>query len=109
MNRKQALRSIVKLLILMGLACGYAFFVAGPRTLTGDARQDGVIGVVLGLFICSQPAAYVVDLFYRSRWRPAGEPRWLWPVLNLLTFLAGVSVVVLGTIQLAQAAPVRGF
>ena len=105
MDRKQALRSIVKLLLLMGLAFGYTFFTAGPRTLTGDVRQDGVIGVVLGLFVCSQPAAYVVDLFYRSRRRPAGEPRWVWPLLNLLTFFAGVTVVVLGTIQLAQATP----
>ena len=107
MNRRHAQRSIVKLFILIALAVVYAVLTYGPRTLTGSARQDGAVGVVLGLLICSQPAAYVVDLVYRSREQAADWPRWIWPVLNLLAFLAGVSVVVLGTIQLAQAAPVH--
>ena len=103
MNHQQGLRSIVSLMILIGLAVIYTFLTAGPRTLMGDVQQDGTVGVVLGLLVCARPAAYVVDLFYRTRRRPAHEPRWLWPMLNLLTFLAGVSVVIMGTIQLAQA------
>ncbi len=107
MARRHALRSIAKLLILITLAVLYTLLSSGSQTITGSAQQDGVIGVLLGLLICSQPAAYIVDLFYRSREQAAGLPRWVWPVLNLLTFLAGVSVVIMGTIQLVQAAPSR--
>ena len=105
MNQSSLLRLVVKSLILIGLALGYAFLVGGPGTLTESAQGDGTIGVVLGLFICSQPAAYIVGLFYRSRGQSASGSRWLEPTLQILTFLAGVSVVVMGTIQLAQTTP----
>ncbi len=105
MARRHALRSIAKLLILITLAIVYTLLTYGPGTLTGSTQDDGVIGVVLGLLICSQPAAYVVDLFYRSREQASGLPRWVWPMLNLFTFLAGLSVVMMGTIQLVRAAP----
>ncbi len=105
MDRRRALSSIAKLVVLIGLAFVYTVLIYRSRTLTGNVRLDGAIGVMLGLFVCSQPAAYIVDLFYRSRSQPVNEPRWIWPVLNLLTFLAGLSLVFIGTLQLARAAP----
>ena len=45
----------------IGSACGAMLY--GYGTLTGRDEVDGIIAVVLGLYICSHPAA----LFYSSR------------------------------------------
>lgn len=105
MDQRRAQRSIVKLIILIGLAFAYSWLDAGDHRLTGVAWWDGAIAVILGLFICSQPAAYVVDLLYRASFSLAGVPRWVWPALNLLALLAGLSLIFMGTLQLTAGAP----
>ena len=42
-------------LILVAIAyCGWLYY---QRTLTGNNKLDGSLGVLLGLFICAHPAA----------------------------------------------------
>jgi hypothetical protein len=86
------------------LALVYLGLLYFLHTLTGDNVLDGIIGVVVGLYICSLPAANAVDLIFAERsaslqfssLRTGG--RWL--ALNLLTLLAGWIVIVVGAIRL---------
>jgi hypothetical protein len=73
-------------------------------TLTGLIRLDASIGVLLGLYICSYPAANGMDLllFTRPEAReeitdtPAGR---FWLVLNILALLAGWAVIFVGAMR----------
>jgi hypothetical protein len=89
---------------LLVLAGAYAGALGALESLTGRSVLDGVLGVGLGLFICSQPAANAVDaLFYDryglieslSGWRGRG-----WLAMNGLVLLAGWLVITLGATQL---------
>jgi Tfp pilus assembly ATPase PilU len=65
---------------------------------------DGIIGVVLGLYISSHPAASLVDiLFYRRAIRyqiPSKRSLVLWLSLNVLVlFISGI-VIFVGTTRL---------
>ncbi len=71
---------------------------------TGSDRVIGSIGVLLGLYICSHPAANAVDLMFFERgavrrlskeWSGIG-----WLALNLLVLLVGWLVIVVGTTRL---------
>jgi hypothetical protein len=65
---------------------------------------DGTVGVVLGLFICAQPAANLIDTLYQARYLRRDEPGWLSPALNGLAMLAGIIIIIIGTTQLTVAA-----
>jgi hypothetical protein len=80
--------------MLLALAYSAVLFVFGP--LTEEAPIDGAIGVVLGLYVCSHPAANVLDLLFADGGivRRGSEERGIaWYVLNLLVLLAGWFVV----------------
>ncbi len=83
------------------LAAVYAGLLYYGGTLTGTARLDGIVGVVLGLFICSHPSANLVDvlIFGRILGRQGMSKRnyILWWALNALVFLIGFMVIVSGT------------
>ena len=64
---------------------------------------DGGIGVMLGLYTCSQPAANCIDLMFLERralrrvtseWTGVG-----WLALNFVVMLVGWMVLVVGTTQ----------
>jgi hypothetical protein len=83
------------------LAMAYGSLIHYLPTLTGTILLDGIIGVVLGLYICSHPAANAIDLLFLERgvlrqvsseWAGLG-----WLALNLLVLLAGWLVIVIGT------------
>ena len=86
-------------LILLGIA--YSGVLHYQRTLTGLGEVDGIIGVLLGLYICSHPAANVVDmLFFRQSARHLFSSRRsavLWLVLNIVVLLMGWVVIFGGT------------
>ena len=86
------------------LAIAYGGLLQYRRTLTGQAMLDGMIGVVLGLYVCSHPAANAVDLLFQGRgalrqmsseWTGVG-----WLALNLLVLLIGWLVIVMGATRL---------
>ncbi len=66
----------------------------------GIPKIEGVVGVVLGLYICSLPAANLVDMLFYSRvfGPPFASRRKIaaWVALNSLTLIAGLVVIVLG-------------
>jgi predicted nucleic acid-binding Zn ribbon protein len=86
-------------LILLGIA--YSGILQYQCMLTGLDEVDGIIGVLLGLYICSHPAANMVDmLFYRQGARhPSSSKRStvLWLALNIVVLLIGWIVIFGGT------------
>jgi hypothetical protein len=87
-------------LVVLGLVYNnWLYFLS---TLTGAPLLDGAIGVLLGLYICSQPAANAVDMLFergllrqiRSKWLRAG-----WLALNLLVLVLGWMVIVTGVMR----------
>jgi uncharacterized membrane protein (GlpM family) len=103
MDDRRSQLGIVMLLVLVGLGVIYSMVVSSHRTLTGIDDLDGIIGVVLGLFICSHPAAHLVSLlFYRQSIRDrfsSGRSVVLWVVLNLFVLLIGGIAIFVGTTQ----------
>ncbi len=96
---------VARLWALLTLAAGYAALHFWPA-LVRWPRADGALGVLLGLYICSHPAANAVDLLFLQRgslgralsgWRGAG-----WLALNGLTMLAGWLVIVAGATRFTE-------
>jgi hypothetical protein len=79
------------------------------RSLTGITRLDGVIGIVLGVYICSHPAANIVDLiiFGRTSLRQnlSRKVYFLWWMLNLVVLVTGIIVIFTGTLRFTVAVP----
>jgi hypothetical protein len=97
-----------RLVRLILLALAYAGVIHFRRAVTGFPALDGVIGVILGLYICSHPAANAVDrlFFERSAQRQVSSRRAgvAWLALNLLTLLIGWLVIVIGATRLSVRA-----
>lgn len=84
---------------LIFLAIAYSGLLRFLHTLTGFPFLDGIIGVVLGLFICAHPAANAVNLLFFERDSLRQTSEWSmvrWLALNLLVLLAGWMVVFVG-------------
>ena len=96
------------LLVLVVLGIAYGSLLYSRRTLTGMYNWDGIIGVVLGLYICSHPAANLIDmLFYRRgiyyQFSSKRSVFW-WLTLNVLVLLVSGVVIFIGTTRLIGSA-----
>jgi hypothetical protein len=93
-------------MLLLTIAYGAA--LQSRRTLLGTATSDGALGVVLGLYISTHPAANAIDVWFYERRAPgyisSTWPGALWLVLNALVVAAGWAVIVLGTTRLVAGA-----
>ncbi len=73
-------------------------------SLLGSHKADGIAGVLLGLFISSQPAANLFDMLFflrTSGWQGMTRGRLVsWLSLNLAVLALGAFTVVLATTQL---------
>jgi len=92
-----------RLLLLLVPACLYLSWASSFRSLDEVSLADGSIGVLLGLFICSHPAANGIELMFLGRnsvrtvvrrWNGLG-----WLALNMIVLLVGWLVIVVGTTQ----------
>jgi hypothetical protein len=93
---------ILSVLAVLGIAYGSLLY--SRSTLTGTNNLDGIIGVVLGLYICSHPAANLIDmLFYRRgicyQFSSIRSAFW-WLTLNVLVLLVSGVVIFVGTTRL---------
>ena len=86
------------LMIPAGLYLGWMAYLPA---MTGITLIDGSIGVVLGLYISSHPAANGIDLFFLQRggfkrivsgWAGLG-----WLILNAVVMFIGFIVIVFGS------------
>jgi hypothetical protein len=93
-------------LILIGIAYGCLLYY--QRKITGTDFADGIIGVLLGLYICSHPAANLVDmLFYSRGGRRQFPSKWsalLWLALNMMVLLTGCLSIFIGTTRIVGRA-----
>jgi len=92
-----------RLWALLVPAAAYRLWASYFRALDGAPLVDGTIGVLLGLYICSHPAANGVDLIFlergafrrvTSRWSGV---RWL--ALNGVVMFVGWLVIVAGATE----------
>jgi N-acyl homoserine lactone hydrolase len=86
----------------------YLVWTASAATITGIARVDGTVGVLLGLYACAHPAANGIDLIFKdrratrlaiSRWDGIG-----WVLLNMLVMLSGWMAIVVGAAYFSNPA-----
>jgi hypothetical protein len=93
-------------LILLGIA--YSSLARYLSALTEGTPACGAVGVVLGLYICSHPAAFAVDLLFFRRWAGgrffSKKLDLVRMVLNMLSLLVGWLVIFIGTTQLVGRA-----
>jgi hypothetical protein len=85
-------------------AAAYAVLLARLPTLTGEPKLDAAIGVMLGLYTCSHPAANAIDVLFYSRGALA-RASWLglaWLALNLAALLLGWLAIVGGVTRLVR-------
>lgn len=105
MMPKNYQRKVGVLCGLILLAMAYDGGLLWLRTFTGNSLLDGVIGIVLGLYICSHPAANAVDLlFFHQYALPQFTSGWSglgWLALNLLALLMGWLMITIGAARLA--------
>ena len=101
MEPYQRARNIKMLWVLILLGITYSSLLHYHRTLTGMNEMEGIISVLLGLYICSHPAANVVDmLFFKRSDRHPFLSRWfavLWLAFNMFVLLIGWIVIFIGT------------
>jgi hypothetical protein len=91
---------------LVVLTLTYTYLLYFLRTLTGMPLLDGSIGVILGLYTCSRPAAHAVDMIFAERtslWRVTSKGEGLgWLALNLLVLLLGLMTIMIGVMRLVD-------
>src|SRR4030042_4511105 len=104
MDQQRLGRKIITLSVLIVLGIAYSGFLCFQPAVTGVRDLDGIIGVVLGLYISSHPAAHLVEmLFYRRAMRyPFSSRRSvvLWISLNVLVLFVSGIVIFVGTTRL---------
>ena len=82
------------------LALLYMGWMYLQHTITGLPRLDGVIGVLLGLFICSRPAANFLDLLFTRNQTSSQRSLLGWLTLNGVVMFVGWLVITIGATRL---------
>lgn len=92
--------------VLAVAAVVYCSLLLYLGTFTGQKTIDGSIGIFLGLYICSNPAANAIDLLFMERGRRDHVLQgWLgarWIGLNLLVMLLGWFAIFVGATRFAN-------
>ena len=108
MNGHRRRRNTGTLWTLVFIAVAYSGLALYVRPLTGIYTLDGAIGVVLGLYIASRPAANAIDVLFferdafreiSSEWSGIG-----WLALNIAVLVIGWIVIVIGATRLVGPA-----
>jgi hypothetical protein len=88
------------------LALVYTVTIYVWRPLSTAHKVEGSIGILLGLFICSKPAANLLDLLFdllQNRFqRISGLRLILWLALNIIIFLVGWFTITLGATRFTR-------
>ena len=96
----------VRMWVLLAPAAAYLGWMFYLPMLTGTTLFDGSVGVVLGLYICSHPAANGIDLLFLQRGafrrvvKHSSGIEWL--MLNALVMLVGWVIIVVGAARFME-------
>ena len=97
-NKKRDDKTMWGMILLSLVAGGLFRFLP---SLSGNDELDGLLGVLLGLYICSKPATHIVDLMIWGRdlrhWISAVQSDIRWTMLNLLVIFCGLGLIDAGT------------
>jgi len=97
MNPQRGRRKVITLGFLVLLAALYAFLYYTQPALTGSNQMDGIIGVLLGLYIGSHPAANFLDMLFfgREEWPQHSSRRTiiLWVAVNVFVLFVAWLVI----------------
>jgi hypothetical protein len=100
MSAQKRRHNYVTLGVMLLLAMSYHVTVYFWRPLSRAHKVEGILGILLGLFICSIPAANLLDLLYdllRNRLQQDEGLRLVfWLFLNIIVLLVGWFVITLG-------------
>jgi hypothetical protein len=103
MYRKKHTPNTPMLIAALALGVGYIAAVGGGRSITGSVRLDGIVGIVTGLFMCSHPAANLLNLllFHQGAayLKLSGRGCALFWALNAAVLLAGWWVIFSGALH----------
>jgi hypothetical protein len=108
MDQLRSGRHIRKLWVLSLTGAAFIGLFHYRQALTGMHKVDGVICVMLGLYLCTHPAAYALDMLFFER--NAGQrfssarSAVLWAALNMLVLLTGWFIIFIGTTRLVDRA-----
>ncbi len=109
-HRREVNAGALCALVLLGIA--YSGLLHYQGTLIGTDTADGVLAVLFGLYICSHPAANLVNaFFFRRTGRRQDSSRWhtaFWLALNLFVLLVGWMVIFMGTTRLIGRDAISG-
>jgi len=97
-----------RLWVLLVPLTAYLVWMSWEASVTGVARVDGTLGVLLGLYAGAHPAANGIDLIFstrRGRWRNAGPVNSVvWLLLNAAVLTASLFAVIIGAAQFSARA-----
>jgi hypothetical protein len=93
-------RNTWKLAVLFLIAVFFAVFLIRVHAFSASAILDGSIGLVLGLYVCAQPAANAVTMLLYERHPlqsfPSKTAFLAWSLLNVFVLAAGWWDIFLG-------------
>ena len=90
--------------VLLGMVYGSMFLFA--FTLSGSTTLDGIVGVLLGLYIGAHPAAHLLDLLYLQpsirQELLSSESGMTGLAVNIVVALVGTITIVIGANRFVQ-------
>ena len=106
MEQRKGRQNFAMLGLMALLAVAYYLTIYFWRPLSTAHKVEGSIGILLGLFICSKPAANLLDLLFdllQNRFkRVSGVRLTLWLVLNFIILLVGWFIITLGATRFTR-------
>jgi len=106
MKQSRRGRSITLLIVMILIGMVYLALLYTQQPLTGNYKADGIVSVLVGLYICSHPAANSLDfLLYRRYMLARKTTRSIeiaWWALNLAVLLTGWWVMSVGIVRFSM-------
>jgi hypothetical protein len=106
MEKRKGRHNYGMLGVMALLAVAYYVTIYFWRPLSTAHKVEGSIGILLGLFICSKPAANLLDLLFdllQNRFqRISGLRLTLWLIFNFIILLVGWFVITLGATRFTR-------
>lgn len=106
MSAQKRRHNYVTLGVILLLALCYHMTVYFWQVLWHYHKVEGILGILLGLFICSIPAANLLDMLYDLLGNRLQQDEGLrvvvWLLVNIIVLLVGWFVITLGATRFTR-------